>query len=131
MLDVGAGDIQLNGRDMLQLVDTGRTLGIILGTNAGDIHNHVGADILNLRIDMLAEVIHTLVLKTYAIEHSLCRLCHTGIGISLAGLQRSAFDDDTANIFQVHEILELQTVAECSAGGHYGIAELKACYVSS
>ena len=36
----------------------------------------------------------------------------------------------TTYLFKIHKILKLESVAECSTGGHYGIAELQACYVS-
>ena len=125
LLYVRTGDVQLNGRNMLQLVNTGCTLGIILRTGTGHIHNHIGVDVLNLRINVLAEIIHSLVLQSNAVEHSRCGLSHTRIRISLTRVQCGSLNDDTTQVFQIDEICKLQTVAECTGSGHHRILQIQ------
>ena len=62
-------DIQLYRGNLVQRVDAGCTFGIVLWRRTADIDDHIRIDILNLRIDMLTEVIDTLVLQSHAVEH--------------------------------------------------------------
>ena len=68
------------------------------------VDNHIGINVLDLRINVRAEILHTLVLQTYAVEHALRRFSHTRIVVSLARLQGSALHDNTANLLQRNEI---------------------------
>ena len=104
ILHVRTGDVQLYGRNLIQLVDARSTLGITLRRMSAHVDNHIGINVLNLRINVRAEILHTLVLQTYAVEHALRRFSHTRIVVSLARLQGSALHDNTANLLQRNEI---------------------------
>ena len=47
---------------------------------------------------MFAEVIYTLILQAYAIQHPLCCFCHSGIRVALPGVEGRSLDDDTSNL---------------------------------
>ena len=61
---------------------------------------------------MGAEIIDTFVLQPHAVEHPHGSLCHSGIVISLTGMQGGALDDDAAKIVQIDEISKLKTISE-------------------
>ena len=56
---------------------------------------------------MLAEVVDTLVLQPYGIEHPRWGLGHTRIRIPLARMQRRPLDHDPAEALQLYEVLVL------------------------
>ena len=128
---IGARDIEFYCWNAIEFINSPCTFGIILGAIARYIDNHIGFDVLYLRIDMLAEVINTFVLQAYTVEHTLCRLRHSGIGIALAGLQGGALDDNTSQLTQVYEVLIFYSVAKGTAGCQHGVDKVQACYVYS
>ena len=128
LLYVGAADVELDGRNIVESVDASSTLGIVVGRRTAYIDNHIGVDVFNLRIDVLAEVVDTLVLQTNAVEHTLCCLSHTRIVVALARIERSALNDDATYAVEWHEVGEFEAVAECSRCGHNGILEFQTAY---
>ena len=112
ILHIRTGDIQFDGRNLLERIDAGCALGIVVGRRTADVDNHIGIDVLNLRIDVLTEIIDTLVLKPYAVEHAAGCLGHTGVIIALTGTEGSALDNDAANAVEGHQVGELQPIAE-------------------
>ena len=58
------------------------------------IDYHIGVDILYLRIDVLDEIIHSLVLQTHTVEHPRGGLRHAGIVVSFPMLERGTLDYD-------------------------------------
>ena len=129
ILYVRAGNIQLDGRNLIQLIHTCRTLRIALRRVSAHVYDHIGIDVLNLRIDVLAEVLHTLVLKSHTVEHSLWSFSHAWIVISLAWFQGSTLYDDTSDFLQRNEISKLQSVAESSRCSHHWILQLQILYI--
>ena len=90
---------------------------------------HIGVDILDLRIDMLAEIIYALILQAHTVEHSLWCLCHSGIVIALARLQRGALYNNAAYLVKRYKIGKLQSVTKSSRGCHHGILEFQMMYI--
>ena len=131
ILDVGTRYVELYGRNTLQGIDAGGALGIVLRRRAADIDNHIGVDVLNLRVDVLAEIVDTLVLQSHTVQHALCRLGHTGIVIALACMEGSAFDDDASQTVQGYEVLKLQPVAESPARRHHWVLQRQCAYIYS
>ena len=123
VLHIRTRDIQFDGGNLLQRVDTGSTLGIVLRRRPAHVDDHVRVDILDLGVDLLTEIVHTLVLQTHAVQHSTGRLRHPGVVITLAGLQRRTLHDNAANTVQRHQVGKLQTVAEGARGRHHGILQ--------
>ena len=128
LLYVRAADVELDGRNIVESVDAGGTFCIVVGRRTAYIDNHVGVDVLYLRIDVLAEVVDTLVLQTDAVEHTLCCLSHTRIVVALARIERSALNDDATYAVERYEVGEFEAVAECSRCGHNGILEFQTAY---
>lgn len=87
ILNIRTADVHLDGRNTVQSVNTAGTLGIIGWTAATDVHNHIRVDVLNLRIDILNEIVDTLILQTHTVEHALGRLGHSRIVVALAGME--------------------------------------------
>ena len=110
--------------DVVERIDTGRTLGIVVDRGAAHIHNHLGADIAHLRIDMGTEVVDTLVLQTHTIEHARRRLGHTRIGVAVAGMEGGTLHDDAAKLMKRNQVGKLKTIAESARSGHYGVLEM-------
>ena len=70
LLDIRTGNVQLNGRNILQVIDACRTFSIIFWRRTTDIDNHIGVNVFDFRINMLTKIIHSLVLQPYAIQHT-------------------------------------------------------------
>ena len=121
ILHVRTRDIQFDGWNTLQSIDTRCTRSIILRRGAADIDYHIRIDILDLWINMLTEIIDTFILQSYTVEHTLSRLHHTGIIVSLTGIEGGALHDDTSNTVERHKISKLQPVAKRARGRHHGI----------
>ena len=131
LLYVGARYVKLDGRNLVKLVDAGSTLGIVVGRRAAHIYNHVCVDVLNLRIDVLAEIVYTLVLQAHTIEHTLRGLSHTGIVVALARIECGALNDDATYAVERHEVGKLQSISECSRCGHHGILQFQTAYFNA
>ena len=129
LLHIRTRDVQFDGRNAFQLVNTGGTFGIVLGRRAADVHQHIGLDVLHFRINMLTEIIHALVLKSHTVEHALGSLGHTGVVVALARLQRGAFHDDAANLTEVYEVGKFNAVAKRARGSHHGILQFQFSYL--
>ena len=78
---------------------------------------------------MLAEVVHTFVLQAHAVQHAHRRLSHAGVVVALTRLQRRTFHDDAAQLFQGHEVLKLQPIAESARGCHHGVLQTECTYI--
>ena len=131
LLYVRARDVKLDSWYIVESVYAGGTLGIIVWRRTAYVDNHIGVDILNLRIDVLAEVVYTLVLQTYAVEHTLGCFCHTWVVVALSWIERGTLDDDAADAVEWHKVGKLQTISECSRCGHYGILQLQTAYFNA
>ena len=129
VLDIGTRDIELDGRYLVEGIDAGGTLGIVFGRTATDVDNHPRVDILNLRIDVGAEIIDTLVLQPHTVEHTRSDFGHTGIVVALAWTQGGSFDDNAANLMQRHEVGKLQSIPESARCGHYRVGEFQVIYL--
>ena len=112
MLHIGAGDIELDGGDGAEFVDAGGALSVVFHGGAADIDDEVGVDILDLGIDVLAEVIDALVLQSDAVEHTAGGLVHAWVVIALAVVEGGALDDDGAYLVEWYEVLKLYAVAD-------------------
>ena len=77
---------------------------------------------------MVAEVVHSLVLQSHAVEHSRRCLSHSGIVVSLTRLQSRAFYDDAAYLVEAHEVGVFQSVTECAGGCHHRILQPEPVY---
>ena len=128
VLHVGARDVKLYGRYAVEFIDAGGALGIVFGRRTAHVDNHVGVNVLYLRIYMLAEIVHALVLQAHAVEHSAGGFGHTRIVVALARMQRSAFHDDAADAVEGHEVGKFQSVAKRSRCGHHGIFQAQSFY---
>ena len=94
-----------------------------------NIDNHICINVLNLRIDVFAEIIHTFVLQSHTIEHALWSFSHTRIIITLTRFQSSTFHDNTTDFFQWYEIGKFQTISECAGSCHYRVLQLQIMYI--
>jgi hypothetical protein len=63
------------------------------------------------------------VLQANRVEHSGRSVAKPRSWRPFDGLQRNSFGDETAEAVQIHQMGELQAVAEGSAGGNDGISE--------
>ena len=89
-----------------------------------------GIRILDAWVDVLHEVVYTLVLETYRIDHSRWRFGHTRVGVAFASFQSRSFDDDAAQSAEVDEVGELFSVAEGSRSRHDRVLHDEFSYVS-
>ena len=110
---------------MLQFVDDGCRFSVILHLRPRNIHNHVGLDVLDLGIDVVCKIVHALVLKPHRIQHPHGSFCHARIRVSLPRQKCGSFDDDSAYIFQIDEILKLQSITECTRCRHHRIRHIQ------
>ena len=106
---------------MVERIDASGTLRIVLGSGSADVDDDVGVNVLDRRVDVVAEIIDAFVLQSHAVEHSFRRLHHARIVVAFAGVERRTFDDNAANAVEGHEIGKFKTVAERAGGGHDGI----------
>ena len=67
---------------------------------------------------MVYEIMHALVLQSHGIEHTHGRFGHTRIRVSFPMMERGTLHDDASDFLQVDEILELQSISECTRCGH-------------
>ena len=70
---------------------------------------------------MFTEIVHAFVLEPHAIEHPLCSLHHTGIVITLSGMQGGTFHNDASNTVEGHKISKLQPIAKGARGCHHRV----------
>ena len=122
-------DIQFNRRNPFERINTCCTLSIVIRRRAADVDNHIGVNILDLRIDVFAEVINALVLKAHTVEHAHRRLSHARIVVALTWMQSGSLHDDTAQLVERHKILKLKSIAEGARGRHHGILQLQILYL--
>ena len=131
LLHIRARDIEFDSRYRIQFVDTSSTCSIIVRTATRYVNNHVGRDIFYFRINMLAEVIHTLVLQSHTIQHTACCFSHSWVVVPFARIQRRTLHDDTTNLREIDQISKLQPISECTRCCHYRIHHLQPCYICS
>jgi hypothetical protein len=114
---------------MVQSVNTGCTLGVILWRRATYVDDIITASGQQLGIDVLAEIVDTLILESHTVEHALRGLGHAWIVVALARLQRGALHNDATNLTEIYKVLKLKTIAKCSRGGHHRIFQLECAYI--
>jgi len=83
-LYIGTGNIQFDGRDVIQGVDFFCSLRIISDGRPGNIYQNIRFDILYFRINTFDEIIDPFILQADCIQHTGRGFSHTGIGIPFA-----------------------------------------------
>ena len=86
LLDIGTGDVQLDGRNLVQGLDLFGTGHVVVDGRTRDIDQYPRIILANFGVNMLDKIVHALVLQPHGIEHARRSFGHTGIGIALAGV---------------------------------------------
>ena len=102
---------------------------IIIGRTAADIDDEMRVDVLDLGIDVVAEILHPFVLQPDTVEHSLWRFCHAWIVVAFSMMECGAFDDDGSYVFEVDEVGIFHSISERARSGHDGVLELEFTYI--
>ena len=125
-MHVGAGDVDLEGRNARNAVEPGSQLAELLGRGGVDVGHH--RDVLPGEQGqlLLDEGLHAVVLEPHGVEHAAGRLRHARRGVAGPWLEGKALDDDAAEGREVAVVLELEAVAEGSRGGHDRILQVEA-----
>ncbi len=95
-LHIGAADVQLNARNILQSIHLFCHAAILLNRRAAHVHQYIGIDVFDAGIHLLAESGYTHILQPYSIQHARRGLGHTRIRVALAAFSSSAFHYDSA-----------------------------------
>ena len=128
-LHIGAGYVQLDARNGGQRSDAGSTGCIVLGRMSGHVDQHIGLQILQLRINLFTEIIGSLVLQSHTVEHARRGFRHARIIVAFARCQSGSLDNKPAQAVQVNKIGELQAVAKGAGSRHHGIFQIQSAYL--
>ena len=83
----------------------------------------MGVEARQLRIDFRAEMFHTLVLESHAVQHAGGGLRHARIVVAFSRMQGGSFHDEAAESVQIDEVCELKSVAEGAGSGQHGVLQ--------
>ena len=113
MFNVGARDVDFDG---IHLVKRGELLAhrhVVIDRRPRDIDNQLAVIILDMRVDVTDEMVDTLVLQAYGIEHTRRRFGHAWIGIAFTRIEGGALYDISSETVEVDEVSKLSPIAKC------------------
>ena len=74
---------------------------------------------------MIDEILCTLILQTYGIQHSRRSFRHTGIQIPFAWLDRCSFHKNTTQAGDIHKVRILNAISESTRRRHDRVLQLQ------
>ena len=127
MFRVRARDVHLISRDAFALVQRARHLLVVLAGIAKDVGDDDDVFLAaQLGEFLVQECAHADVLQADRIQHSGGSLKDARRRIARHGLARKPFHHEAAQLFQAHDVFELDAVAKGPAGGDHGVLESNA-----
>jgi hypothetical protein len=126
-VDVGAGDVQLVGRNALRLIEPLDDRDVLAHRIAEDVDDDIAAGIAAERRQLAAdELLHAHILESDGVEHSGRGLDDARRGVAGHRLHRDALGDQAADPLQMHDLFKLDAIAEGAAGGNDRVGQLQA-----
>ncbi len=117
-MDVGAGDVQLVGRDALGVVEPLNYGKVLAHRVAEDVDDDLAVGIAAERGQLAFQVVvNANVLQADGVKHSGCRLHNARRVMAGHWLQRDALGDEPADPLQGDDLLKLDAIAKGAAGG--------------
>ena len=130
-MDIGAGNVQLIGRDTLGLVEPLDDRDVLAYRVAEDVDDDLAEGVALERRQLALEKLHDAhVLEPDGVQHAGCRLHNARRRVAGHRFQRDALGDESADPFQREDFFKLDAIAEGAAGGDDRVGQFDACQLN-